>query len=152
MYGAGPSINKYGPVSTNQSPYGNNTSNGYRGTQNSSEGNLHLSGYGPHTTQPEIIALFSPYVQVREVVMKGTFCFVNTDDATMAKQAREALNGALLGGAPIRINMAQRKNVILITADLDLLTMQVPVQVQALIMEIIKLPELQILDILQELG
>ena len=110
MYGAAPSINKYGPVSTNQSPYGNNTSNGYRGTQNSSEGNLHLSGYGPHTTQPEIIALFSPYVQVREVVMKGTFCFVNTDDAMMAKQAREALNGALLGGAPIRINMAQRKN------------------------------------------
>eukprot|EP00536_Pseudo-nitzschia_multiseries_P001645 jgi/Psemu1/300895/fgenesh1_kg.21_\ len=83
---------------------------GYRGAQNSSEGNLHLSGYGPGTTQAEIIALFSPYVQVSEVVMKATFCFVNTNDPSGAKQAREALNGALLGGQPVRINMAQRKN------------------------------------------
>lgn len=119
MYGAASSMNRYGPMSTNQSSYGNNSNNwqgdatrtqGYRGTQNSTEGNLHLSGYGPSTTQPEIIALFSPYVQVREVVMKGTFCFINTDDPAKAKQAREALNGALLGGTPVRINMAQRKN------------------------------------------
>mmetsp|Transcript_10086 Transcript_10086/g.11611 ORF Transcript_10086/g.11611 Transcript_10086/m.11611 type:complete len:871 (+) Transcript_10086:59-2671(+) len=118
IYGTASSMNKYGPVSTNQGPYGNSNNwqgdttktAGYRGTQNSSEGNLHLSGYGPSTTQPEIIALFSPYVQVREVVMKGTFCFVNTDDSSLAKQAREALNGALLGGTPVRINMAQRKN------------------------------------------
>jgi RNA recognition motif-containing protein len=42
--------------------------------------------------------------------MKGTFCFVNTRDAEGAKQAREVLNGALLGQSPVRINMAQRKN------------------------------------------
>ena len=48
--------------------------NGYRGDQNNGEGNLHLSGYGPSTTQADIITLFGPYVQVDEVVMKGTFC------------------------------------------------------------------------------
>ena len=112
MYGASSNVNKYG----GQSAYGSNSwqgngikSGGYRGTQNS-EGNLHLSGYGPGTTQSEIIALFSPYVQVTEVVMKATFAFVNSNDPEGAKQAREALNGALLGGAPVRINTAQRKN------------------------------------------
>jgi len=112
-YGVTSNVNKYG----GQSAYGNNNwqgngmkAGGYRGAQNSSEGNLHLSGYGPGTTQTEIIALFSPYVQVSEVVMKATFSFVNTNDAMGAKQAREALNGALLGGTPVRINMAQRKN------------------------------------------
>ena len=83
---------------------------GYRGSQNNQDGNLHLSGYGPSTTQADIITLFAPYVQVDEVVMKGTFCFVNTSDPVGAKRAREALNGAHLGGAPVRINIAQRKN------------------------------------------
>ena len=82
---------------------------GYRGDQNNGDGNLHVSGYGPSTTQADIISLFSPYVHVDEVVMKGTFSFVNTNDPIGAKQAREALNGALLGGSPIRINIAQRK-------------------------------------------
>mmetsp|Transcript_25460 Transcript_25460/g.47448 ORF Transcript_25460/g.47448 Transcript_25460/m.47448 type:complete len:872 (-) Transcript_25460:2332-4947(-) len=105
----------YGPASGSQSAYGDTyggggMKNGYRGAQNSGEGNLHLSGYGPSTTQSEIIALFSPYVQVDEVVMKATFSFVNTNDPVGAKRAREALNGALLGGQPVRINMAQRKN------------------------------------------
>lgn len=81
---------------------------GYRG-DNNSDGNLHLSGYGPLTTQSDIIALFAPYVQVDEVVMKGTFSFVNTSDPIGAQNAREALNGALLGGMPIRINVAQRR-------------------------------------------
>eukprot|EP00537_Pseudo-nitzschia_pungens_P006995 CAMPEP_0172356736 /NCGR_PEP_ID=MMETSP1060-20121228/1115_1 /TAXON_ID=37318 /ORGANISM="Pseudo-nitzschia pungens, Strain cf. cingulata" /LENGTH=836 /DNA_ID=CAMNT_0013077035 /DNA_START=71 /DNA_END=2584 /DNA_ORIENTATION=+ len=114
MYGMPSNDNKFG---TAQSAYGNNgwqgnamKAGGYRGVLNTSEGNLHLSGYGPGTTQAEIIALFSPYVQVSEVVMKATFSFVNTSDPAGAKQAREALNGALLGGQPVRINMAQRKN------------------------------------------
>ena len=118
MHGLSTNVNKYG----GQGSYGNDNNDnnnwqgngmkagGYRGAQNSSEGNLHLSGYGPGTTQTEIIALFSPYVQVSEVVMKATFSFVNTNDPMGAKQAREALNGALLGGTPVRINMAQRKN------------------------------------------
>lgn len=75
-----------------------------------SEGNLHISGYGPATTQAEIIAMFAPYVRVDEVVMKGTFSFVNTSDPANAQRAREALNGTLLGGMPIRINSAQRKS------------------------------------------
>lgn len=114
MYGSSAGMDKYG----GQNAYGNNNwqgnngmkAGGYRGAQNSSEGNLHLSGYGPGTTQSEIIALFSPYVQVSEVVMKATFSFVNTNDPMGAKVAREALNGALLGGTPVRINTAQRKN------------------------------------------
>ena len=90
---------------------GESTKNGgYRGGQSSDEGNLHVSGFGPSTTQADIIQLFSPYVRVDEVVMKGTFCFVNTSDPINAKRAREALNGAHVGGAPIRINVAQRKS------------------------------------------
>ena len=76
----------------------------------SSEGNLHISGYGPSTSPAEITALFSPYVRVDGVVMKGTFSFVNTSDPVNAQRAREALNGTLLGGMPVRINSAQRKN------------------------------------------
>eukprot|EP00540_Astrosyne_radiata_P006707 CAMPEP_0116866362 /NCGR_PEP_ID=MMETSP0418-20121206/25980_1 /TAXON_ID=1158023 /ORGANISM="Astrosyne radiata, Strain 13vi08-1A" /LENGTH=812 /DNA_ID=CAMNT_0004501975 /DNA_START=803 /DNA_END=3241 /DNA_ORIENTATION=- len=72
--------------------------------------NLHLSGYGPSATQAEVIALFSPYVRVDEVVMKNGFCFVNTSDPAAAKQAKEALNGTLLGGMPVRINLAQRRS------------------------------------------
>lgn len=77
--------------------------------RSSADGNLHISGYGPTTTQADIIALFSPYVHVDEVVMKGTFSFVNTSDPVSAQRAREALNGTLLGGMPVRINAAQRK-------------------------------------------
>lgn len=81
-----------------------------RSTPRGSEGNLHVSGYGPSTTEAEIIELFSPYVQVDQVVMKGTFSFVNTSDPLNAQRAKEALSGTLLGGMPIRINPAQRKN------------------------------------------
>jgi hypothetical protein len=76
----------------------------------SDEGNLHVSGYGPMTTQADLIALFSPYVVVDEVVMKGTFAFVNTSDPVNAQRAREALTGTLLGGQPLRINAATRKS------------------------------------------
>jgi RNA recognition motif-containing protein len=82
--------------------------NGFR-EQKSSDGNLHVSGYGPATTQVDIINVFAPYVQVDEVVMKGTFSFVNTSDPPGAARAREALTGALIGGQPIRINVATRK-------------------------------------------
>lgn len=47
---------------------------GFRGK--SDEGNLHVSGYGPSTTEADLISAFAPYVQVDEVVMKGTFAFV----------------------------------------------------------------------------
>lgn len=81
----------------------------YRGDQNS-EANLHMAGYGPTTTQAEIIAVFSPYVRVKEVVMKNGFCFVNTMDPAGAQTAKNALTGALVGGTPVRINLAQRRN------------------------------------------
>jgi RNA recognition motif-containing protein len=108
-YGGGAADGIYGPASGTVGYGGGANTTGYRGTQNS-DGNLHLSGYGPSTTQAEIIALFSPYVQVNEVVIKQNFCFVNTSDPVGAKNAREALHGALLGGQPVRINMAQRKS------------------------------------------
>eukprot|EP00978_Attheya_sp_CCMP212_P010863 scaffold26379_cov52-Attheya_sp.AAC.2 len=99
-----------------QSHYGNASATpdtqlraGYRGDQNQSEGNLHVSGYGPGTTQAEIVALFSPYVQIQEVVPKNGFSFINTNDPMGARRAREILSGAILGGNPIRINIAQRR-------------------------------------------
>jgi len=123
QYGSSSGTGAYGPASASfgqtqqgQNQYGSTWQQGGAAktsnfqSRTSTEGNLHLSGYGPTTTQAEIIALFSPYVQVDEVVMKGTFCFVNTSDPEGAKNARESLHGALLGGAPVRINMAQRKN------------------------------------------
>lgn len=84
-------------------------SGGYRGDQNVGDANLHLSGYGPGTTNEEIIAMFAPYVHVTEVVNKSGFSFVNTNDPEGAKRAKEALNGSLLGGLPVRINPATRK-------------------------------------------
>lgn len=118
MYGASQTQSLYGhsPVAT---PFGQPSfagvapppppppRNGFR--VSNPDGNLHISGFGPTTTQAEIIGLFSPYVQVDEVVMKGTFAFVNTSDPPNAQRAREALNGTLLGGMPVRINPAQRK-------------------------------------------
>lgn len=110
--GSGPT-NSYGQPTG--SSYGGGFPGGPRGergfrSDSNSEGNLHISGYGPTASQSDIIGLFAPYVKVDEVVMKGTFSFVNTSDPMGAKQAREALNGALLGGMPVRINMAQRRS------------------------------------------
>lgn len=84
-------------------------SNGFRGDTNS-DANLHLSGYGPSTTEWDIRAIFAPYVEVREVAMKSSFSFVNTASAEGARHAREALRGAMLGGRPIRINLASKKS------------------------------------------
>jgi len=117
----------YAPIQANpyQSPpqasiYGGNPSQsnlsvstgskGYRGDQNVSDGNLHLSGFGPMTTPESIIALFAPYVKVDEVVPKNGFMFVNTNDPEGARRAREALNGVPLGGGTLRINVALRRN------------------------------------------
>jgi RNA recognition motif-containing protein len=75
----------------------------------SDEGNLHVSGYGQGTTESDLIAAFAPYVHVDEVVLKGTFAFVNTSDPNNAQRARDALTGTLLNGMPIRINNATRK-------------------------------------------
>jgi RNA recognition motif-containing protein len=103
LYGASSSASHYGPASTSAASAGV-----FRGK--SDAGNLHVSGYGPMTTQADIIALFAPYVHVDEVVMKANFSFVNTTDPDGATRAREALSGALLGGSPIRINPAQRRD------------------------------------------
>lgn len=81
----------------------------YRGDQNVGDANLHLSGYGPTTTNQDIINMFAPYVHVTEVVNKSGFSFINTQDPNGARVAKEALNGSLLGGLPVRINPATRK-------------------------------------------
>lgn len=99
----------YGNSNQNQQNKFGGTSAGYRGDQNGSETNLHISGYGPTTTQTDIMTLFAPYVHVAEIVTKNGFSFVNTRDPSGAKRAREALNGAILGGRPIRINIATRR-------------------------------------------
>lgn len=114
VYGSAASAGgTYGPASSYGSSWqggSGSAKSGSRAGQSGVEANLHLSGYGPTTSQAEIIALFSPYVVVTEVVMKQNFTFVNTRDPEGAERAREALNGTLLGGMPVRINMAQRKN------------------------------------------
>lgn len=112
LYQPGP--NTYG-ASLTAPPYGeptafqNSAMRGGARAMKSDDGNLHVSGYGPGTTEADIIAAFAPYVQTSEVVVKGTFAFVNTNDPVNAQRAREALNGTLVGGMPIRINNATRK-------------------------------------------
>jgi hypothetical protein len=104
-YGQPSSSSHYGPSSGSSGGAGPS----YRGDK-STEANLHMAGYGPTTTQADIIALFSPYVHVKEVVMKTGFCFVNTNDSVGAQNAKDSLTGALVGGMSIRINMAQRRD------------------------------------------
>ena len=104
----------YQPPSASASTFGSYGGGGaskgraYRGDKNEA-GNLHVSGYGPTTTEHDIRNLFAPYVNVDEVVMKNNFSFVNTSDAEGAARAKEILNGSLLGGMPIRVNPATRK-------------------------------------------
>lgn len=81
----------------------------FQSTTNSTDGNLHLSGYGPMTTADMIIQLFSPYVKVEEIVPKNGFMFLNTNDPEGAKRAKEALTGVMVGGGPLRINPAVRR-------------------------------------------
>jgi RNA recognition motif-containing protein len=104
--------NVYGN-SYNPSIYGETQSLATQSTRTvsrkSDEGNLHVSGYGPGITESDLIATFSPYVRVDEVVLKGNFAFVNTSDPLNAQRAREALTGTLLNGMPLRINNATRK-------------------------------------------
>lgn len=104
--------NPYGPAGGTALPRSGGSAHGgsFHSDSHNSEGNLHVSGFGPMTSQAEIIQMFAPYVHVHEVVMKGTFCFVNTRDPDGAARAREALNGTYLGGMQIRINLAQRRN------------------------------------------
>ena len=75
----------------------------------STDGNLHLSGFGPMTTPESIIQLFAPYVKVDEVVPKNGFMFLNTSDPEGARRAKEALTGVMIGGGPLRINPAVRR-------------------------------------------
>jgi hypothetical protein len=72
---------------------------------------------GPTNTQEgEIIAIFSPYVRVKEVVMKNGFCFVNKMDPVGPQTAKDALSSALVGGSPIRINLAQWPHHLLVAS------------------------------------
>lgn len=86
------------------------TPGSFQNGANSTEGNLHLSGFGPMTTPEAIIQLFAPYVKVDEVVPKNGFMFLNTSDPQGARNAKEALTGVMIGGGPLRINPAVRRN------------------------------------------
>ena len=115
-----PSFGHYGSTQTHQytpipqvssyKPPVKLPSGSYRGDQNNTDGNLHLSGYGPDTSTESILALFAPYVKIDEVVPKSGFMFLNTNDPDGARRAREALNGVMIGGSPLRINLALRRN------------------------------------------
>lgn len=109
-------IGHYGPTQSSQykpAPQSqtNSLSSGYRGDKNNTDGNLHLSGYGPNTPIDSIVALFAPYVKVDQVVpMSGGYMFLNTSDPEGARRAKDALNGVMIGGTPLKINAAVRKN------------------------------------------
>ncbi|GMH57527.1 hypothetical protein TrLO_g15224 [Triparma laevis f. longispina] len=72
--------------------------------------NLHVSGYGPATVRDHIQHLFSQYVQVKNIIFKDGFCFVNTDDPDGVSRARQALQGFMLNGSPMKINDAIKRN------------------------------------------
>ena len=65
--------------------------------------NLYIGGFGMHTSAQEINELFSEYCEVIDVVIKGKFAFVNTMAMEGASVALAKLQGATLGGSPIRI-------------------------------------------------
>jgi RNA recognition motif-containing protein len=115
-----PAVPSYAPVPLQMMPVKESTTFGAQMMMNnvhipapiarSDAGNLHVAGYGPDTTQSDLINLFSQYVIVDEVVMKGTFAFVNTADPFNAQRAREILNGYILNGGSLSIKPATRKN------------------------------------------
>jgi len=78
---------------------------------NSTDGNLHWSGFGPMTTPEMVIQLFSPYVKVDELVPKSGFVFVlDTSDPEGSHRAKEALTEVMVGGGHLRINPAVRRS------------------------------------------
>ncbi len=51
--------------------------------------------------------MFGQFTAVVSIVMKGTFCFVNTLEKEAAVVARSSLNGQPLNGGALRINFAK---------------------------------------------
>jgi len=112
QYGVVPQIQQYQapPPPPPQATSMYSAPGSFQSNSDSMEGNLHLSGFGPMITADEIIQLFSPYVKVDEVVPKNGFMFLNTSDPPGAHRAKEALTGVMVGGGPLRINPAVRRN------------------------------------------
>mmetsp|Transcript_11982 Transcript_11982/g.32363 ORF Transcript_11982/g.32363 Transcript_11982/m.32363 type:complete len:145 (-) Transcript_11982:800-1234(-) len=69
--------------------------------------NLHVSAFGPGATREQVQATFAQYVEVREVIMKEGYCFVNTVSVEGATAAMENLQGSVLNGGYISINYAK---------------------------------------------
>lgn len=80
--------------------------------------NLHVSEFGPGTTEEHVVALFAQYCTVKSVVMKSGYCFVNTADVESATVAMEAVQGTLLNDRPIVVNFARDRMAVL-NAGLD---------------------------------
>lgn len=68
---------------------------------------LHLFFIFQGTTEQQLREFFGKYVSVLNVMMKGTFCFVNTADRDAAVLARASLGGQQLNGGTLRINFAK---------------------------------------------
>jgi RNA recognition motif-containing protein len=69
--------------------------------------NLHVSNLGPNTTVESIEEFFKPHCEVKEVVIKNGFAFVNTGSIQEATGAMNALQGAEFLGLPLTINYAK---------------------------------------------
>lgn len=69
--------------------------------------NLFVAGYGAGTSEQMLQSTFAQFGTVTGIVMKSTFCFVNTTDRNTAVKAREALTGSNMNGGSMRINFAK---------------------------------------------
>jgi len=68
---------------------------------------LHVSHFGPGTTQEQIMSLFGEHCRVRSVVMKHSHCFVNTVSIDDAVKAKTATQGKTVNGDAIRVKFAR---------------------------------------------
>uniref|UniRef100_A0A7S2BS43 RRM domain-containing protein n=1 Tax=Octactis speculum TaxID=3111310 RepID=A0A7S2BS43_9STRA len=69
--------------------------------------NLHVSNYGPGTRRGHIMTAFEPYCDIRAIVIKTGYCFVNTFSVECALKAKTSLQGTSINGRAIRINFAK---------------------------------------------
>jgi RNA recognition motif-containing protein len=69
--------------------------------------NLFVAGYGQATTEQQLRDLFTAHTPITAIILKGTFCFINTNNKDAAVYTRSQLSGTMLNGGVLRINFAK---------------------------------------------
>jgi len=72
---------------------------------------LHVSNFGMGTTEKEILNVFSAHVKVRNVVMKGPYCFVNCENSEEAAKGKAFADSQHLAvnGSPLVVQHNHEK-------------------------------------------